>query len=154
MTPASPRALAHALAPTLAGLDWGVGGSVLLAHLGLPVTPNDLDLVTTPAHFAELTERLKQVLTTREKPRDTRYVTAHFLHLVSADGVGVDVMAGIAVREPAGIQTWTFDPARTALVDGLPWMLAEDWLSLYALFGREARVRILTDYLAQQDRAR
>ncbi len=147
LSPSPPHALAHALAPALAGLAWGVGGSVLLEQLGLPVTPNDLDIVTTPAQFAMLTAQLEGRLRSEPKQRDPRYATAHFAHFVSAEGVGVDVMAGIAVRTATGLESWAWDPARINIADRLPWMLAEDWRHLYALFGREARVRMLADYL-------
>jgi hypothetical protein len=57
-------------------------------------------------------------------------------------------MAGIAVESNGTLVHWAFDPLRTEHIDGLPWMRADDWLALYRLFDRPARVRQIEAYLA------
>lgn len=73
----APVQLAGSLAPVMDGLEWGVGGSCLLWHLGLSSDPRDVELA-----------------------------------------------------------------------DGIPWMLATDWLHLYEMFERPARVAVLKRYLS------
>jgi len=48
MTSPPPLVLAQEVALLLPGLQWGIGGSLLLYHLKLVATPQDLDVVTTP----------------------------------------------------------------------------------------------------------
>ena len=141
------RQLAASLAEPLAGLDWAIGGSTLLHQLGLEPAPADLDLVTTPEHF----DRAAAVLAARfgpgERPAHPRFRSAHFVRH-RAGGVAVELMAGIAVKSNDALVQWRFDPRRIDLVEGLPWMRADDWLALYRLFDRPARVRQLEAHLA------
>jgi hypothetical protein len=60
MTP-PPLTLAHELAPLLTGLQWGIGGSLLLYHLKLVTAPQDLDVVATPQDFPALNQRLSSM---------------------------------------------------------------------------------------------
>ena len=149
MTMPPPLALAHALAPALAGLHWGIGGSCLLHHLGLEAAPRDLDIVTTPEHFEVLRQRVEGRLGPGQRPPHPDYRTRHFLQFVSPQGVGLDLLAGIAVRRGDGLASWHFDPASVQTDDGLPWMRVADWLQLYRLFGRSARVARLEAWLAR-----
>jgi hypothetical protein len=149
-TPA-PLAAAHALAPKLAGLCWGIGGSTLLHHLGLEAAPRDLDVFTTADNFAQV----HAVLTAAcgapgERPPHPRYACAQFARFTTAQGVSIDLMADIAVRTDSGVQRWQFDPASIEHRNGLQWMRAQDWLTLYQLFDRPQRVAQLTAYLAER----
>jgi hypothetical protein len=144
-----PIVLAHRLTPLLAGLEWGIGGSTLLFHLGLETAPADLDIVTTPAQFDELEKRLSQHLGPSFRPSHRAYRSLHFAKFRSSAGVGVDVMADIAVRLGSALEHWQFDPQTITHADGLPWMRAADWVVLYRLFQRPARVSQLTAYLAR-----
>jgi hypothetical protein len=144
----APVRLAHELAPSLAGLDWAIGGSSLLWRLGIEPAPNDLDLVTTPAHFEPLCAALARRLGPGEHPPHEHYLSAHFLRFGTAATAVVDVMAGIRVRRGTELPVWQFEPRRTQHIDGLPWMPPSDWLTLYALFERPARVAQLQAYLS------
>ena len=62
--------------------------------------------------------------------------------------VSVDLFADVRVETSNGILEWAFDPAGLEWRDSLPWMRAVDWVQLYKLFNRPARVKALTDYLA------
>jgi len=141
-------ALAHTLAASLAGLDWAIGGSSLLWRLGIEPAPEDLDLVTTPAHFDPLCAALTRTLGRGARPPHDRFASTHFMRFGAASGAGVDVMAGIRVRRGEGAPPWHFDPGRTQQVDGLPWMAPGDWLELYTLFERPTRVAQLQAYLS------
>ena len=140
--------LAYQISPLLEGLDWAIGGSTLLHHIGIEPNPSDLDLVVQEEHFVSAVERLTATLGTGTRPLDPNYLSKHFARFRSNDGTFVDLMAGIASRTPNGIVTWNFLPSRILLREGLPWMLAEDWLELYALFNRPRRVEQLKAYLA------
>lgn len=142
--------LVRALAPTLHGLSWGVGGSCLLWRLGLVAEPRDLDLVTTSADFAELARRLSRVLGPSVDVPHATYRSRCFARFAAADEVAVDLFADVVVRTAKGESAWSFDPGRVDLQDGIPWMLAVDWRELYALFDRPHRVRQLEDYLGRE----
>jgi len=145
-----PVRLAQDLAPTLRGLDWGIGGSSLLWKLGLSREPRDLDLVTTAAHFPEVRRLISLTLGEGSNTPHPVYRSRHFARFASAGPVAVDLFAQVRVETPRGMVEWTFDPATLELRDGLPWMRAEDWVQLYTLFDRPARVKALTDYLARR----
>lgn len=144
-----PLLLAREIAPLLTRLDWGIGGSTLLFKLGLIDSPRDLDLVVMPRHFESARSRLSSLLTLRPTAPHPTYVSKHFARFISATGVGVDIMASIAVRSESTLTTWDFDPRTLSHDDGLPWMRAEDWVCLYRLFGRHERAQQLADYLAK-----
>lgn len=147
---AAPLELAQRLAPLLRDLDWAIGGSTLLHRLGIETEPRDLDLVTSIDHFAGVTAVLGRELSPVAVDRHPHYVSRGFSRFVSTDGVTVEVMADIAVRGETGIVRWHFDPARVEWVDGLPWMQPVDWLHLYRLFDRPARVAQLEAWFASR----
>lgn len=143
----APLAAARMLAPSLASLRWGIGGGTLLHHLGIEPVPVDLDIVVTKSHFDAVCAILVRLLGPAQRPQHPRFASARFARFRTSAGVGVDVMAGIAVDTEEGRQAWDWRPGRTVVADGLPWMLPEDWLHLYALFDRPERVAQLRCYL-------
>lgn len=146
MTP-PPLSLARRIAPLLEDIPWGIGGSVLLHHLGLEPAPSDLDVVTTVDAFPVVRDRLAGVLAVRAPKPHRNYLSAGFVRLADEQGVVVEVMAGIAVVDGGIRRAWEFRPGTVERVDGLPWMSAQDWLALYRLFDRPARVALLQRYL-------
>lgn len=148
-----PVRLGQELAPALRGLDWGIGGSSLLWNLGLADSPRDLDLVTTVAHFPEARRLVSLRLGEGSAAAHPTYRSRCFVRFAPMGPVPVDLFAGVRVETADGILEWAFDPAALELRDGLPWMRAEDWVQLYKLFDRPARVKALTDYLAASTRA-
>lgn len=144
-----PLALAWQLAPLFSGLRCGIGAGTLLHRLGLEPAPADLDLVCAPGDFRALVARLETRLERQEPPWHPRYRTAGFARLVSGEGVQVEVMAGIEVATGGTVTPWHFDPDRVAWSAGLPWMDPQDWLVLYRLFDRPARVAQLEAFLGQ-----
>ena len=148
-TPPAVR-LAQELAPTLQGLDWGIGGSSLLWNLGLAEAPRDLDLVTTGAHFPEVRRLISLKLGEGSATPHPVYRSRHFARFAPTGAVSVDLFAEVRVETPDGTLEWVFDPGAVELRDNLPWMRAEDWVQLYKLFDRPTRVNALTDYLAKR----
>lgn len=144
---APPLLLASELAPLLADLNWGIGGSLLLYHLKLVTDPQDLDIVTTPEEFPALTKRLFSILGPATQVDHPTYASTHFSRFTSRHGVTLDVMAGIRVRTSTGFKSWEFNPRTLITANGLPWMQAQDWLDVYELFDRPERVTLLRNYL-------
>ncbi|MGL6072400.1 SlyX family protein [Craterilacuibacter sp.] len=147
----APLSLARHIAPLLNGLDWAIGGSTLLHHLGLEANPQDLDLMITPEHFAQAQLRLREVLNEEARPAHPRNVAQHFARFISSDGTTLDLIAGIAVQDEGRVSSWDFVPAQVDWTDSLPWMRAEDWLELYTLFRRPFRVQQLHNWLLARD---
>lgn len=140
--------LAHDLAPSLRGLDWGIGGSSLLWNLGVADAPRDLDLVTTAAHFPEMRRLISLELGDGSVTPHPVYRSRYFARFSATGPVSVDLFAEVRVETADAVLDWTFDAASVQWRDGLPWMRAQDWVELYKLFDRPARVKVLMDYLA------
>ena len=147
MTP--PLDLAREIAPLLGGLRWGIGGSLLLHHFGLETAPQDLDIVTTPEDFPDAVARLSAHLGPAIQVDHPSYASLHFARFTSSRGVNLDIMAGIRVHARTGIQSWNFNSDTVLLQDRLPWMQARDWLTLYEMFDRPERVKLLPGFLDQ-----
>ena len=143
----APLVLALTLAPELTGLHWAIGGSTLLYNLGIEKAPRDLDIVTTPADFAALDERLTRTVGNGFRPEHPTYRSEHFKRFTSSSGAILDAMAGINVLIEGRNVSWTFDPQRILQRDGLPWMRAQDWLDLYRLFQRTTLIAQLNEFL-------
>jgi len=135
------------LKPAVSPPCWGIGGSVLLVHLGLLTQAHDLDLVCTKQSFPLLHSRLADSYEQLPVAAHPYYCSGHFSRFQTADGQVIELMADIAVMQDSGPIAWRFDPALLCCQFGLPWMNAEQWLTLYRLFERPARVSLLTDYL-------
>jgi hypothetical protein len=145
----TPLSLAHTIDPHLAGLDWAIGGSTLLHHLGIEPAPADLDIVISTKHFKVAENKLIALFGEGQRPQHASYQSAHFSRFTAMDGTQIDIMAGIAVLLGNEVMTWTFEPKHTVKEAGLPWMQAQDWLVLYTLFSRPERVAQLEAYLGK-----
>ncbi len=136
----------------LRGLDWGVGGTTLLHHLGIhDAAPHDLDCFTTVAHFPIVAERLAARFGAGTRTPSDVHVSTCFLTFTAPDGTHIDLLAGAAVMKAGVRHAWDFDPKTiTRDADDIPWMRAEDWLELYRLFDRPERVKTLDSYLRRR----
>lgn len=141
----APFQLARQLTPALSGLQFGIGGSLLLLELGLLTKARDLDLVCSQKDFPLITTTLARVLTVVAVPPHPEYQSEAFARFVAANGTEVDVMAGIKVKQQQ--LCWQFAPERIEWRHQLPWMTASDWLELYQLFNRPERVLLLQRWL-------
>ena len=149
MTEPPPLILAQEIAPLLAGLHWGIGGSLLLWKLGLEAKPNDLDIMTTSTDFTAASQRLAQKLGEGVRAPHPSFRSVHFAKFASQGPVSVDLFADVRVKTGNETMRWSFDPQGVENWQGLPWMLPAAWLELYALFDRPERVQALRAYLAR-----
>lgn len=97
------RAL-RALGPALdaAGVEWRLGGSALLAILGVPVDVGDLD-VTVPAPALDAVRRACQPWVTDVSVGDAPAPwCSDWLATLDVEGTDVDVVGGFCVRAVAG----------------------------------------------------
>ena len=143
----TPRAFITARAPQLAGLSWAIGGSTLLQQLGLVDEPRDLDLITTAEDFAAVKALLLQHASDITPPPHPLYATRHFARLQTADGLEIDLIAGLAIRLDKGQFRWPFDASAVWQADGLNWCMAEDWALLYRLMGYSEQTEALDEWL-------
>lgn len=148
MTEPPPLILAQGIAPSLAGMHWGIGGSLLLWKLGLEPKPRDLDIMTTAEHFPAVSERITQRLGEGVRTPHATFNSIHFARFDSNGGASVDLFAEVRVKRSDELESWNFNPQRIEYWRGLPWMLPGDWLELYSLFDRPERVKALREYLA------
>ena len=144
-----PLVLAHEIAPLLGALHWGIGGSLLLWKLGLEARPNDLDIVTTSAHFAAVSQLLVRRFGESVHTPHPTFRSVHFAKFVAKGRASIDLFAEVRVKRADGFASWSFDPQSVQAWRGLPWMLPRDWLLLYELFDRPERVKALRGYLAE-----
>jgi hypothetical protein len=144
--------LLQRLLPILRPYRFGVGGSLLLAELGLLQTARDLDLVCVAEDFAGLVQALRDsrcpVLEQVSVPPHPLYQSEFFARFIDSAGTEIEVMANIRVQQQDKIQEWRFDAAQIQLRHTIPWMSAAQWLELYQLFQRTERVTVLQQYLA------
>ena len=149
MIPA-PVSLAHEIAPSLAGLDWGIGGSVLMWSLGLEPAPRDLDVIASVDDFVAIREQVARRLGAPTDVSHATYQSQCFARFAIDGPVSMDLFAGIRVKTEQGLVAWTFDPHSVIVKQGLPWMRPADWVELYTIFDRPHRARALQDYLASE----
>jgi len=142
-----PLILAEEIAPLLAGLDWGIGGSLLLWKLGLEAEPRDLDIMTTAEHFHSVSHRLAKKLGEGARTPHSTFHSVCFAKFDSPAGTSIDLFAEVRVTKNEKTSSWSFDPRGVEYWHGLPWMLPSAWLELYALFDRPERVRALRTFL-------
>ncbi|MGO1524403.1 MAG: hypothetical protein ACTHV8_12035 [Nesterenkonia sp.] len=121
-----------------------VGGSGLLASLGLIDRVNDWDLCVDaePAEVHALIEELGLSFSRRSRSGIFR---TEALFTVYAVDHQIDVLVGFALASPSGTVTI---PARVShRWRGLEMAQPEDWRRAYRLMGREDRAQLLDDYL-------
>lgn len=128
-------------------LEWGIGGSVLLLHLGLLDSARDVDLVCSVQSFEQILQRLQPQCMELPLSPHPQYCSGRFVRLLTPDGVVLELMADIAVYRDGQRQGWQFEPASVIWQQQLPWMQPGQWLTLYQLFDRPQRVSCLQAHL-------
>ena len=141
------------------GVLWGVGGSRLLREYGLIELPNDIDILVNLANAeaaAAVLGAMGEALPCGQNPT---YATRFFRRYI-VDGIGVDLMAGFAIRHADGQYDYVFDGASVPVrreVEGIqvPFAALEDWFVAYQLIpGKEAKADRIGEYLSQRGVAR
>jgi hypothetical protein len=129
-----------------AGLPAAIGGSGLLAALGLVQDVRDWD-VTTEGDLATVEAALRATgyPVSLAPPGDPRYRT-RARYLVDGGDHEVDVMVDFAVATPGGIEAFATRVTQTWL--GLPIGDPAVWARAYRAIDRPARAAVLEEWLA------
>jgi len=131
-------------------IHFGIGGSLLLAHHGLPVTPRDIDLVVALEDAERAVQVLSEMGTVVEQLETSLYATQVFQEFI-IKGIDIDLMSGLQIRHDEGIFVCPF-AEQTINKTGLPFMSLVDWYVIYQLIpGREQKVAMIEHCLADQE---
>ena len=123
---------------------FGVGGSAMLYRNGLAEDFNDIDLVVAQEDAFKAEEVLLSLGKSGGERSSGVFETDVFCSY-EVDGIGVDMMAGLAIRHDGGIYRYAFredSVCDTWPVYGtmLPFCALEDWCVLYHLMpGKEKK---------------
>lgn len=147
-----------------AGVPHGVGGSGLLALLGLPVTVRDLDIEVARGHRAAVAELLAPHDVSETNPFRTRgallrtsrgEVGGDWMVSLDLDGIPVEIFDHYAVRSGG---RWTALPLRlggTAPLGGdeIPVADAGFWWALYSVLSPD-KADLLAPLVPEDERRR
>lgn len=135
-------------------IKWGVGASILLNQYGLSNSTNDIDIVVDMKDIDKLDRIMQKLGSKKAKEKSGTYSTKFFYEYI-VNEIDVDVMAGLAINHELGTYHHIFDKlsiSRHVNINGvdIPFMSLVDWYIIYQLIpGREAKVKIIEDYLIQ-----
>jgi len=131
-------------------IRFGIGGSLLLAHHGLSVTPRDIDLVVALEDVERAVQVLSEMGTVVEQDETSLYATQVFQEFIIHD-IDLDLMSGLRIRHDEGTFVYPF-AEQTINETGLPFMALVDWYVIYQLIpGREQKVVMIEHCLADQE---
>ena len=131
-------------------IRFGIGGSLLLAHHGLPVTPRDIDLVVALEDAERAVLLLSEMGTVVEQDETSLYATEVFQEFI-IEGIDIDLMSGLRIRHDEGIFVYPFAEQSIDSV-GPPFMALVDWYVIYQLIpGRDQKVTMIEDVFTKQE---
>ncbi|MEI4461025.1 hypothetical protein SZL87_01165 [Exiguobacterium indicum] len=131
-------------------IQFGIGGSLLLHHHGLPVTPLDIDLVVALADAERTVLLLSEMGTVLEQDEMSLYATEVFKEFM-IEGIDLDLMSGLQVHHDEGVFVYPFDE-QSIDSTGLPFMALVDWYVIYQLIpGRDQKVTMIEDVFTKQE---
>jgi hypothetical protein len=133
------RELQAALAA--AGIGSVVGGSGLLASLGLVDVVNDWDLVTDADEAAVAAVLGALGLPAESDPAESGQYATRAVHRLERDGEKVDLLVGFAIRTDSGVVA--IPAAGGGMWRGLTMARAEDWRVAYRAMGRTEKAAML-----------
>lgn len=131
---------------------FGAGGSAMLYRNGLAEDFNDIDLVVS-LEDADKADAVLTSLGTRSEEKSCGVFETAVFRSYEADGVGIDMMAGLAIRHDEGVYRYDFRndsicdtwPVYGAM---LPFCALEDWCVLYHLMpGKESKAERIREQL-------
>ena len=136
----------HLVSTTLtrARIPHALGGSGLLAALGLADRVRDWDL-TTDCSPQEVLGSLPNVGAAVLGPNGP-FLTQGLVRL-NLDGAAFDIICRFAIRHERG--AWAFPTIRGGIWQAVPLSRPEPWLVAYMLLGREPRVAALRQHLRE-----
>lgn len=130
-------------------IPYAIGGSLLLSLKGLPVIPNDVDILVEPKMFAKAHKVIREYAAAFEnKPPQGRFLTKACTTFTMADGLKVDLMTDFAVSYENGRFEMPFTIEKAETQAGmLPFSSMEAWYVMYWLLpGKEAKRALMEDY--------
>jgi DNA-3-methyladenine glycosylase I len=125
-----------------AGVLFGIGGSAMMYFYGLAEDFRDIDLVVALPDAGKAEEVFLRLGVSCPAKNSDVFVTDVFRSFL-VDGIGIDLMAGLAIRHEEGVFRYPFDASslpRSFPVMGalLPFCALEEWCVLYDLMpGKE-----------------
>lgn len=136
-----------------AQVTWAVGASMMLYLRGITHTVHDIDLMVAQKDAQTACAQLKRLGTLLPAGPGAGYRTACFLEFV-VDGVDVDMMAGFAIVKdgktyPCPLTPETVDCSVTVEGQNVPLQSVAAWLRYYTLMGRQDKVQLLEQALAE-----
>lgn len=120
-------------------IEWGLGGSSLLAVYGLAERPNDIDLLVASNDAGRAHDLLRQQGSCEALAPKEPYCTAYFYHY-TIGGTDVDLIGLFGIRHESGTYRLDWrrneDDARISLPEvshPIPLTPLEEWFVLYLL---------------------
>ncbi|WP_114571831.1 hypothetical protein [Exiguobacterium flavidum] len=128
-----------------AGIPYTVGGSALLALLGLTQEVNDWD-IATDAYAHEVARALDGFEFKKAESGDGPYAS-RYKWVVTEDGHALELFGHFAIKTDEGV---CHLPALNGPVrDGIQYGAPEVWFVAYSLIGRTEKAALLKGWLAQ-----
>ncbi|MFH0992975.1 MAG: hypothetical protein V1761_01345 [bacterium] len=124
------------------GILWAIGGSVVLQTNGMPVTPNDLDVIIETKDAPAVVQLLESLGAKRASDPSYHYQSYSFTEYV-VGATEVDLMAGLTIVHHGQKYLYPFDattPTELRVIGKttVPFMALEDWYVLYNLMPGKA----------------
>lgn len=118
-------------------IDFQVGGSVLLALSGAPLTPRDLDLVFRPGDRGRVEGCIGELVVTGPVPPSGRWRST-WLISGRVEKVPVDLIGGPALQVDGSVRRFPFVTGGVAQVDGraVPIAPLDQWAEIYRVVDR------------------
>ncbi|SDD64091.1 hypothetical protein SAMN05421663_11617 [Terribacillus halophilus] len=130
-------------------VPYSIGGSLLLHLKGLPVSPNDVDIIVERELFATAKEVLQErAVKYEDKPAQGRFLTRACTTFEMSDGLQVDLMTDFAVLYEKSVVRMPYTAVTEQTKDGLlPLGSMEAWYVMYWLLpGKESKRDLMEDY--------
>lgn len=135
-----------------AGIRWAVGASLMLCLRGISPDFNDIDLLVAEADLCRAKQILLGMGELHPSAPNPDFCTKHFLEF-KIDGLGVDLLAGFAVRKDGVVYSFPLEPRHdSAIVLGetVPMESLERWQDCYQAMGRSQKQQLVEAALATQ----
>jgi len=143
-------------------ITWALGGSVMLKLRGLPVHPNDIDLLVSLEDIEKADQLIKALSQSRKNKShktDENYATKFFCQY-KLDGIDIDLMAGFTLKfkEENEVKIFKYKFNTRTIVNNIeikdveiPLTSLEDWYVLYNLMpGKQNKVQLIEKHFKEK----
>lgn len=127
------------------GIRWAVGASLMLCLRGIVKDFNDIDLLVEEEDISRAKELLLDMGMLHPSAPNPDFCTKHFLEF-TIDGVGVDLLAGFAVKKDGVIHHFPMEErhdSANVLGENVPMESLERWRNCYEAMGRAEKLRLV-----------